>query len=314
MAFFGGKLSRQVSHPRGSSARRADMLHHFHLSDRSVRKTFVAIAIGAVVGATAVGVGSAPMASAAPPPAGCGHYSDAVAGNPPNTRIKLWERVKDAKKSATPDTRGNIRVVQPEKQNPKLYSIRSGGDHPGFGDDFLLVPTNRIQGIECSYLWDGSQLNFWRYAWKEGTTTVYKNPNKPLAIGVNSADARGQDQLHLHMAQANPATVTALKAIKKPETNLNRWAAPTSNVVLPVNDYKNKKRTDAVFRVVKYTGQMPNLVKVLHTQVQSDIPHQCIAVIASGAPNTYYLLNSTPALKSGNDRGTGLCDYVYGWN
>ena len=284
------------------------MLHHFHLSDRSVRKTFVAIAIGAVVGATAIGVGSAPVASAAPPPANCGHYSDSTQTS---SRYRLWELVKDAKKSALPDTRGNIRVVQPEKQNPKLYSIRSGGDHPGFGDDFLLVPTNRIQGIECSYLWDGSQLNFWRYAWKEGTSTVVKNPNKPLAIGVNSADSRGQDQLHLHMAQANPATVTALKSIKKPETNLNRWTAST--VTLPVNDWKKAPRQRAVFRVVKYTGQMPNLVKVLHSQVQSEIPHQCIAVIAAGAPNTYYLLNSNRDLKSGNDRGTGLCDYVYGW-
>ena len=275
------------------------------------------LAIGAAIAiSTAFGGGIATAApTVAPPPAGCGLDSDSGKTDP---RFTLWDDVK-GETGVKPFKPGNLDVVtpaakyQPDKKHPKRYAIRLGGDHPGHGDDYLLVPTNRIKGIECSYLWDGSQLNLWYSAWAEAQKWVAKIPAKPLAIGVNSAEARGKDQLHIHLAVANPATVSALKAIKNPQRNLDRWT--TTNVNLPVND-PHKTKVSAQFRVVKYTGSLPNLFRVLHKQLPKGeaMYTQSIAVIDAGTPNTYYVLNSTPNLPGVSPaHGTGLADYVYGW-
>ena len=123
------------------------------------------LAIGAAIAiSTAFGGGIATAApTVAPPPAGCGLDSDSGKTDP---RFTLWDDVK-GETGVKPFKPGNLDVVtpaakyQPDKKHPKRYAIRLGGDHPGHGDDYLLVPTNRIKGIECSYLWDGSQLNLW---------------------------------------------------------------------------------------------------------------------------------------------------------
>lgn len=197
---------------------------------------------------------------------------------------------------------------QPNPAAPKFYAIRKGGDSKGYKDDFLLLPTNRIKGIECPFLEDGSQLNLWSAAWFQIPNYVATNPAKPFALGVNSAQSRGQDQLHIHLAQVYPPTLADLKAIPNPQTNLNNWMS--TDVRLRINPHFSGGTRH--FRVVKYRGTMPDLFKqlkrVLPAGETMDI--QSIGVVYAGTPNTWYLLNSTR--KFAND-GTGLMDVIYGW-
>ncbi|WP_238556638.1 CDP-diacylglycerol diphosphatase [Gordonia terrae] len=224
-------------------------------------------------------------------------------GSPCTTPKKLGSNLEVAQPAAQ---------VQPNPKKPKYYAVRHGGDSKGVNDDFLVVPTNRVRGIECPYLWDGSQLNLWSAAWWQGGKRVAKDPAKPLAIGVNSVEKRGQDQLHLHMAQVYPGTLRDLRAIPQPETNLYAWTK--TDVILNVDPAKtpNSKRH---FHVVKYTGGLPDLFKVLHGQMTAsqDIGKYSIAVVDAGQPNTYFVLASTPTLGGGTATGTGSMDEIYAW-
>ncbi|MDY7579718.1 CDP-diacylglycerol diphosphatase [Herbaspirillum sp. RTI4] len=68
---------------------------------------------------------------------------------------------------------------------------------------FLLLPTARISGIESPELLNEDAPNFWAFAWEQ-RYRVGEMLGKPLAreqigIEVNSAAARSQLQLHLHI-------------------------------------------------------------------------------------------------------------------
>ncbi|MFT4393971.1 CDP-diacylglycerol diphosphatase [Gordonia lacunae] len=284
-------------------------------SHRFTRLLSTMAVTAAIVASTALSGGG--IASAAPPTPTqklCGQAGD----NPKtDSRLWLWGQVKNT----TPKKPGsNLEVVQPAGQvqpnpkKPKYYAVRHGGDSKGVDDDFLIVPTNRVRGIECPYLWDGSQLNLWSAGWWQGGKRVAKDPAKPLAIGVNSAEKRGQDQLHIHLAQVYPGTLRDLKAISHPETSLFNWRK--TDVVLDVDPAKTSNPNHQKhFHVVKYTGALPDLFKVLHGQmaVGDDIGKYSIAVVDAGQPNTYFVLASTPTLGGGKDTGTGLMDQIYAW-
>ena len=278
-------------------------------SHRFTRLLSTMAVTAAIVASSALSGGG--VASAAPPTPTqklCGQSTDDPATD---KSLLLWGKVKGTKPGQIGD---NIDVIQPGPQyqpNPKYvkyYAIRRGGDHKGHNDDFLLLPTNRIRGIECPYLYNGSELNLWSAAWLQAGKLVAKNPTRPIAIGVNSATARSQNQLHIHLAQVNPTTLADLRAIPNPETHLDNWTK--TDVVLRVN--KTKSKIPRHFRVVKYTGGLPDLFGVLKRQLPAteDMADQSIGVVDAGQPNTYFVLTSNPKL---GGAGTGLMDMIYGW-
>lgn len=279
-------------------------MNHTRLPGRRVRRMGVAIALSL---STVIGAGLAPVVSAAPVPDSCGHYSDSTT----DKRGYLWGQVKGTKPWAQGS---NLDVVQPgpayqpNPASPLYYAVRKGGDSKGVKDDYLLLPTNRIKGIECPFLLDGSQLNLWSAAWFQIPNYVAVNPAKPFALGVNSATSRGQDQLHLHLAQVYPDTLADLKAVPNLPTNLDNWMS--TNVKLRINPHFPGGTRQ--FRVVKYRGTMPDLFKQLKRVLPATetMDAQSIGVVAAGPPNTWYLLNST---RTFGGHGTGLMDVIYGW-
>lgn len=98
-------------------------------------------------------------------------------------------------------------------------------------------------------------------------------------------------------------------------TDLNQWMS--SVVTLRVNDRDKKHkqpkdvRTDADFRVVKYTGSLPNLFTELKRRLPAGeaMETQMIGVVYTGMPKTYYVLNSSSRIHD----GTGAADYIFGW-
>ncbi|WP_051516844.1 CDP-diacylglycerol diphosphatase [Herbaspirillum sp. RV1423] len=68
---------------------------------------------------------------------------------------------------------------------------------------YLLIPTARLAGIESRDLLQADAPNYWRYAWEQRHRVgeMLGRPLEPSQLGleVNSAAARSQLQLHIHI-------------------------------------------------------------------------------------------------------------------
>lgn len=87
---------------------------------------------------------------------------------------------------------------------------------PNASAHVLLVPTRRIEGIESAELLSPDVPNYWHAAW-EARVYVFAEvghpplPRDAIAMAVNSAFTRSQDQLHIHVACVRPEVHNALR-------------------------------------------------------------------------------------------------------
>jgi CDP-diacylglycerol pyrophosphatase len=68
---------------------------------------------------------------------------------------------------------------------------------------YLLIPTDRVAGIEAPEILYGGSPEYWQYAWDAGRH-VEARLHVPLAasqlgLEINSAQRRSQNQLHIHI-------------------------------------------------------------------------------------------------------------------
>ncbi|HUZ66266.1 MAG TPA: CDP-diacylglycerol diphosphatase [Beijerinckiaceae bacterium] len=81
---------------------------------------------------------------------------------------------------------------------------------------FLVIPTERISGIDDSHLLAPASPNYWEDAWKARHFIEKKVgrslPRDDFALAVNSRYARSQNQLHIHVDCVRPSVQQALKA------------------------------------------------------------------------------------------------------
>ncbi|WP_234893578.1 CDP-diacylglycerol diphosphatase [Agrobacterium vitis] len=72
----------------------------------------------------------------------------------------------------------------------------------------LLIPTDKITGIESPALLDAKTPNFFADAWNERAAVNAKLPHPlsrdALSLAVNAQDARSQNQLHIHVDCLSP--------------------------------------------------------------------------------------------------------------
>ena len=91
-----------------------------------------------------------------------------------------------------------------------VLADRKGGAH------FLLIPTQTIAGIEDPNLLRAGTPNYFAAAWqaRDRLAAVIGHPLRRDVIGlaINSAIARGQDQLHIHIECLQPRLFHALQA------------------------------------------------------------------------------------------------------
>lgn len=75
-------------------------------------------------------------------------------------------------------------------------------DQVGIGQ-FLLIPTTRISGIEDPAIRAPDATNYWDAAWRDRYFLEERLhstlPRDAIALAVNSAFGRSQDQLHIHI-------------------------------------------------------------------------------------------------------------------
>lgn len=79
---------------------------------------------------------------------------------------------------------------------------------------YLLIPTAAISGIESPALKKKNAPEYWRYAWEARELTWQHLRRKlrrdEVALAVNSAYGRSQNQLHIHIDCISPKTRWAL--------------------------------------------------------------------------------------------------------
>jgi CDP-diacylglycerol pyrophosphatase len=101
----------------------------------------------------------------------CGNDNDS------GTRFFLWERAKecgDAFRAKKP-TPGSCLATT------STYVVLNG-QAPPVTHNFLLVPTRRVKGIECPYLWSSNAPNYWQDAWNQAQRYV---KYAATGLGVN---------------------------------------------------------------------------------------------------------------------------------
>jgi CDP-diacylglycerol pyrophosphatase len=80
---------------------------------------------------------------------------------------------------------------------------------------YLLLPTERVTGIESPALLADGSPNYWRAAW--GVRGLFEKrvghavPREDISLAVNSADGRTQNQLHIHIDCVRADVADALK-------------------------------------------------------------------------------------------------------
>ena len=148
---------------------------------------------------------------------------------------------------------------------PQDYAVlhdRKGGAH------FLLIPTQTITGMEDPRLLRQQTPNYFAAAWqaRDQLDAVMGHTLRRDAIGlaINSARARGQDQLHIHIECLQPEIYRALKERALPAAaggaNLGDQWAP-----LPIGD--------SIYMALRIRGQ----------DVDQTNPIQLLATLLPGA-------------------------------
>ncbi len=241
-------------------------------------------------------------AAPCPPPS-----ASALCGNPKDTggRFYLWDEVQVAegtKPSPPPDT---------SLLTTANYVILRGA--PGADHDFLLVPSCRISGIECPFIWGSTAYKgYWYDAWEQaqpGGAAPVKYPS--IGLGINSVHERQQDQLHIHMAGILSRVQHQLNTLEndhKITSDRKKWPAQ----IVPVEglDEKGKPATRHYRAVIFSTSELKeNLFRALGEYVPAAAKNKAdqMLVVTPRSGGGFYVLNSDPGLTGG---GTGTADFL----
>lgn len=132
-------------------------------------------------------------------------------------------------------------------------------------DELLLVPTIRSTGIEDPALLSAEAPNYWRLAWgfrqrlaPDSRTII---PSDIVGLAVNSAYARAQDQLHIH-----------IDCLRRPiYQSLHRLAQHIGN------SWSTEEITP---------GKFYEIIKLPQKALERQSPFQILAARAGGTPTS----------------------------
>jgi CDP-diacylglycerol pyrophosphatase len=265
------------------------------------RRQFVRLA--GVAGAAAVVAGVVPAATDGAA-AACGQAD--LCGNASDTSPELWRTAKSCGKAY----RSGMPMPPECHGTTATYVVLKG--RPSTDHNFLLVPTRRVKGIECPYIWSASAPNYWLHAWGQaqpGGAGPVKYP-AGIGLGINSAQARQQDQLHIHMAGILSDVQGQLGAAKNITADPKKWA----DSIVSVKGIEGGKTNHRYYRALHAATLDHNLFALLRDNVpaaKKDMSTQTIIVTKRSAGG-FYVLNSDPGLTGPvhGQGGTGTCDYL----
>jgi len=132
-------------------------------------------------------------------------------------RLALWTIVHDqcvahVRADGGPAPCESVDLARGEDQGVALLKDRVGVAQ------FLAIPTRRVTGVEDPLALAPEAVGYFAFAWA-GKRALEARLGRPLpredvGIAVNSAVARTQDQLHLHVDCMDEAVVAALAGLK----------------------------------------------------------------------------------------------------
>jgi CDP-diacylglycerol pyrophosphatase len=119
-------------------------------------------------------------------------------------RNALWKRVQSCAAVKNPP-QGSCLFHSASKH----FVLLKDGD-PAKPRAYLILPTDRVPGIESPAVFGEPLLDIWRYGWEEGLIYV-KAPVSRIGMAINSKPGRNQDQLHIHVSCSSLQTRQALE-------------------------------------------------------------------------------------------------------
>ncbi|MFI5926597.1 CDP-diacylglycerol diphosphatase [Micromonospora sp. NPDC051543] len=261
-------------------------------------------------GGMADGGGGSPQPPPPPNPGGSACPTpSALCGYPTDTggRFDLWDRVQVCLGTRTSPPTNCLRTTS-------TYVVLNGA--PSNTHNYLLVPTCRVQGIECPFIATAAAPNYWLDAWinaQPGQPSHVVYPN--IGLGINSADARQQDQLHIHLAGIHSGIQTQLNSY---DNVISNNPANWRNQIVPIWGLTSGGApAPRSYRVLHVSNLNDNLFTLLRDFVVrptgANMAHQAMAVTPRLVGNGgFYVVNSEPALQTpqGQPGGTGTVDFL----
>jgi len=186
---------------------------------------------------------------------------------------------------------------------------------PETDHNFLLVPSCRISGIECPFIWGPSAYpGYFSDAWQQaqpGGAAPVRYPS--IGLGINSARTRQQDQLHIHMAgilSGVQGQLNTLEAAGKITSDRAKW--PVQVVPVVGRDPKTGKAVTHNYRALIFREKSElkqNLFMLLGDHVPAARMHMADQTLIVTPRNAggFYVLNSDPVSVPG---GTGSADFL----
>ena len=95
-------------------------------------------------------------------------------------------------------------------------------------EQFLLVPTVRVTGIEDPYVLKPTAPNYWALAWTAALRYLPADVSQDrtrIGLAINSAYGRSQNQLHIHISCITRSTADILRSDQRQIGQT--WSAPS---------------------------------------------------------------------------------------
>jgi CDP-diacylglycerol pyrophosphatase len=168
---------------------------------------------------------------------------------------------------------------------------------------YLLIPTDRISGIESPQILAGNAPAYWADAWNArqdvGSRIGLTFPPDQLGLEINSQFRRTQQQLHIHMDCMREDVIRALKPYRAIAPDTWHWTT------LDGNRYR-------VMRVTSLTGASnPFRVVARDRQGEGVMAQQTILVTGAGRSDDdgWLIVNSGLELENGSGTAEPLLDH-----
>ncbi len=151
---------------------------------------------------------------------------------------------------------------------------------------YLIIPTHRVNGIECQETLDTPLVDIWERGWYQATNRLKDKLKGPVALAINSQSGRDQNQLHIHISCVKAAVLSALSA-----NDGKIGTDPTHAFPLELGTHGNS------YEIVKVKGLTGDnspfkVIRKFPHVTPTDIGLQSIAVIGGKEAGTWYVLNT----------------------
>src|SRR5262249_30422093 len=146
--------------------------------------------------------------------------------------------------------------------------------------------TTRVSGIEDPGIFAPPVAGLWVDGWRQAQVYL-KQPAAATGLAINSAYARSQSQLHIHISCVGRDVARAL-----PQDAARNGADPNRPVEIRLGPSGHPYRA---IKVTSLTAPSPFALAAAMAGARPEMAAESIAVIGSAAPGVYFVLETRHA-------------------